>query len=189
MHTAVELQIFAILFSNYSWCRGGSVILKIILEWCSQAYMQPRAKPRRGNKPKYARIDASLRELCDKGRHPHLTSWIWIFGLLYRRLRGDLTRCVLLFQIGGWNLVMLVHTDFDWSTCTEPLQREFEILISLPCRQPGLIRLRLWISLRKCSLTTYRALSKWNPVKHENSRLQVREETRTTKHGQIQGVA
>ncbi len=25
---------------------------------------------------------------------------------------GDLARCVVLFHIGGWNLVVLVHTDF-----------------------------------------------------------------------------
>ncbi len=77
---------------------------------------------------------------------------------------------------------------FHWNTSIEPPEG-IEILISPHSRQPRLIRLSLWISLRKCSLTTYRALSKWNPVKHDNSRLQVKEGSRRPKIGQIEGIA
>ncbi len=132
-----------------------------------------------------------FREQGFLGRRPRLTSWIWIlvFSRYSRRLRGDLTRCVFLYHIGGWNLDMLVSTQISLKHMHRTTTEGIEILISPNSRQPELIRLRLRISLRECSLTTYGVLSKWNPVVHESSRLQVREESRTAKNGQTECVA
>ncbi len=132
--------------------RAVQSLIKGVQDWeATFRVMQPRVRALGGAKSKNTpRIDISFRELCDKGRHLHLTSWLWIlvFSRYFRRLQREFGQMSPTLP-DRWVKPCRTSTQISLKHMHRTTIEYYH------SRNPELIRLRIWISLSKCSLTTY----------------------------------